>query len=144
MIGFNHASVGGFISKVLPLPLALPVAFASHFVLDSMPHYGIEHHKRDDWFWKVFTSLDFLLAWGYLGTIGVMRHHYAVLACGIAAASPDFVWVYIVIRSRSFNLSEKNHWFNKWHGKIQFERPWGIYVEIPLAVTLGYLVFNYW
>lgn len=144
MIGFIHASVGGFIAKVLPLPLALPVAFVSHFVLDALPHYGIPQRKRDGWFWRSFTTADFILSWGYLGGIAATRHHYAVLACGLAAASPDFVWVVRVIRTRSFNLGEHKTRFDRWHSGIQHEHEWGVYLEVPLAILLGFLVFKYW
>ena len=149
MTGFIHASVGGFIGKVLPLPIALPVVFASHFVLDALPHYGIPHGKRDGWFWKCFTTLDFILSWGYLGVIGLLRHHYAVLACGIAAASPDFIWVARIIRNRTFDLSDHENKFasrfTRWHAGIQrYERAWGVYLEVPIAVVMGFLVFKYW
>ena len=145
MTGFIHASVGGFIAKVLPLPLALPVAVVSHFVLDALPHYGIPQHERDGWFWRGFTILDFALSWGYLGTIAITRQHYAVAICGLAAASPDFIWVMRVMRTRSFNFGEHTGKFARWHAGIQrYERPWGFYVEVPVAAVLAVLVFKYW
>lgn len=33
--------------KYLPWPIAIPLAIASHFVLDALPHYGIDHKTRD-------------------------------------------------------------------------------------------------
>jgi hypothetical protein len=145
MTGFTHGAVGAFIGKFLPLPIALPVALASHFVLDMLPHYGIPHTRRNDRFWKVFTTLDFLLAWGYLGYLLVSRRDFAMLVCGIVAASPDFIWVARIIRTRSFDLSKNASWFTKWHAGIQrFERPWGIFVELPIVATLGYLAYRTW
>lgn len=145
MTGFNHAAIGGFIAKVLPLPLAIPVALASHFALDAMPHYGIPQNQRDGRFWRYFTTIDFMVAWGLLGGISLSRHHYAVFLCGLIAASPDFIWVARVIQTRSFNLSDNKTRFAKWHAKIQrYERPWGIYIELPLAIVLCYLVIRYW
>lgn len=68
-----------------------------------------------------------------------------MLLCGIVAASPDFLWVRRIVRTRSFDLSNNTSWFTKWHAKIQqFERPWGIYVEMPIVITLGYLAFKTW
>ena len=90
MIGFNHAAVGGLIGKFLPLPIALPLALASHFALDALPHYGIPYKQRDkSKFWKYFSTLDFIAAWG-LAVFAIATHHYAVLACGFVAAAPDF------------------------------------------------------
>lgn len=145
MIGFTHAAVGGFIAKFLPLPLAVPAAFASHFLLDMLPHYGIAQNKRNQWFWKFFTTTDFVVAWAYLSYISLSRHHVAIFACAVVAASPDFLWVARIIRTRSFDLSSHKSRFTQWHADIQqYERPWGIYIEVPLAVLLGYLVFMYW
>ena len=145
MIGFNHAAIGGFIVKVLPLPLAIPAAIASHFLLDALPHYGIPHHKRSNKFWRYFTTLDFIIAWAMLGGISLYRHHYAVFICGVMAASPDFIWVARIIKTRSFDLSHNTTKFTRWHAKIQrYERPWGIFIEIPLAILMGYLVIRFW
>jgi len=67
MIGFNHAAVGGFIGKFLPLPIALPLALASHFVLYALPHYGVPHSRRNKHF-GVYSLLSTFLwrgaTWG--------------------------------------------------------------------------------
>lgn len=66
-----------------------------------------------------------------------------VFICGVVAASPDFIWVLRIIRTRSFDLSRHGNAFTRWHAKIQrYERPWGIWIELPLAagfVSLLYL-----
>jgi hypothetical protein len=139
MIGFNHAAAGGLISKFLPLPLAIPMAFLSHFFLDAMPHYGIPYKKRDkSWLWRVVFTVDFIAAFS-LGTFALYQHHYALFICGFVAVSPDFAWVVRVIKNRSFNLGKHPTWFTQMHARIQlFERPWGIYIELPLAAVLFY------
>lgn len=145
MIGFNHAVVGGFIGKFLPLPIALPLAFASHFVLDMLPHYGIPHHQRDNRFWRYFCIADFAVSWVLLGGIALYRHQYAIFFSALAATSPDFIWIARVIRTRSFNFSIHKSRFAKWHASIQrYERPWGIYVDVPLAIVLGYFAVTTW
>ncbi len=41
MTGFNHAVTGALIAGAVGNPfLAIPLAFASHFVLDAIPHFG--------------------------------------------------------------------------------------------------------
>ena len=144
MTGFNHAAVGGFIGKLFPLPIALPLALVSHFILDALPHYGIPHKRRNDRFWRIFTTLDFFIAWGYLGWVYLSRHHYAIFFCGLLAASPDFIWVARIVKTRSFDLSKNTSRFTKWHAGIQrFERPWGIWIELPLSLVLGVLVYKF-
>lgn len=145
MIGFNHAVVGGFIGKFLPLPIALPVALVSHFILDSLPHYGIPHNQRNGLVWRLTTIFDFFFSWGFLGYVLLSRHDWAMFACGITAASPDFIWVARIVRTRSFDLSKNKSRFTKWHARIQrYERPWGIWVELPIAIVLGYFAFITW
>ncbi|MFZ1324307.1 MAG: hypothetical protein WAQ57_04090 [Candidatus Saccharimonadales bacterium] len=55
----NHAAAGAGIALAVRQPLlALPLALASHFVLDALPHYGkkppkagpiTRFHKRFQW-----------------------------------------------------------------------------------------------
>lgn len=144
MTGFNHAAVGGLIATVLPLPIALPLAFASHFVLDALPHYGIPHHDRDkSRTWRAIGVIDFIAAWVIIGGLAAYWQHWEIFIAGLVAASPDFVWVARIFRTKSFNLSENQSKFNRWHARIQrFERPWGIYLEVPLAMGLFFFLFN--
>lgn len=142
MIGFNHAAVGGLLAIALPLPIALPLAFLSHFVLDALPHYGIPHDNRDhSRAWKWVGIIDFIAAWLVIGGLSALLGRWDIFVCGLAAASPDFIWVARIIRNRSFDLSGNQNWFTRWHASIQrYERPWGIYLELPLAGYLFYLL----
>jgi hypothetical protein len=141
MIGFNHGLAGGLIASVFPLPLALPLALASHFAMDTLPHYGVPHEQRDkSKFWKVFFSVDALATFG-LAAYAVIDRHYALFLGGLFAVMPDFVWVARVIRTRSFDLSDNDNWFTRWHARIQkLEMPWGLWIELPLAALLFYIV----
>lgn len=139
MIGFNHAAVGAIIGRFVPLPFAIPLAFASHFVMDSLPHYGIPQKKRDkSKAWKIIYAVDFVFAWSLAG-LAISQQHYAMFACGLIACSPDFLWVFRVLKTGSYNLGNNHSKFTMWHVKIQrYERPWGIYLELPLAFVLFY------
>lgn len=141
MIGFNHALVGGLIGKYLPLPIALPLSIASHFALDTLPHYGLEQAMRDkSKVWKCVFITDFLATFLLIFT-ATSHHRYGMLACGVIAVLPDLVWVVRFIKTRSFDMSKNHSWYTNWHAGIQhFERPWGIWVEMPLAVILFYEV----
>lgn len=141
MTGLNHGLVGGLIGKFVPLPLIAPAALASHFLLDTLPHYGIDHKQRDrSKFWKVFFIID-ALATLSLGIYAIQARHYAMFLGGLFATMPDYLWVGRVIKTRSFNLSTHGNWFSRWHASIQkFERPWGLWIELPLSVILFYIV----
>ena len=143
MIGFNHAIVGGLIGYALPLPVAVPAAIASHFLLDALPHYGLPYKLRDrSRIWKPFFIFDFF-ATACLIIVPVTTHNYGMLICGVLAVLPDFVWVTHVIRKRTFDLGEHKNWYTKYHAKIQrCERPWGIWIELPLAAILFYFLWK--
>lgn len=142
MIGFNHAAVGGLLAVTLPLPLAVPLAFASHFLLDILPHYGIPPNRRNSSVvWRTVSIIDFVAAWVVIGGMALVWGRYDIIICGLVAASPDFTWVARIIYARSFDLDyTKNATrFTHWHARIQlYERPWGIWIELPLAVVLFY------
>jgi hypothetical protein len=141
MTGFNHGLVGGLLGSLLPLQFAIPASLASHFILDTLPHYGIDHAKRDhSKFWKIFFTIDAFATLG-LAIYAIFQKHYAVFLGGFFATMPDYIWILIVIRTRSFNLSARSNWFTKWHAGIQkLERPWGLWIEIPLSIILFYVV----
>ena len=47
MTGTNHALSGAVIATFLPAPVAIPVAFMSHFVLDAIPHFSVDKEKKN-------------------------------------------------------------------------------------------------
>ncbi|MEJ0073577.1 MAG: hypothetical protein WDN27_05935 [Candidatus Saccharibacteria bacterium] len=137
----NHSLVGGLIGKFVPWPIGLPLAFASHFVLDMLPHYGIPTKRRNQSAsWKAIVVLDIascvcLIIWCF------RYHHYAIYACGQIAAVPDFIWVHRAIKGRSFDFSNVKSRYERWHIRIQrYEFPGGIWIELPLAAVLFYFV----
>lgn len=146
MIGINHGLTGALIAHYLPLPLALPAATASHFAMDMLPHYGIDHRKRNkSAFWKVFTTIDALATLG-LAVFAINKRHYAIFLGGLFATAPDYWWVAKVIGTKSFDFRRHQDWYTRWHISIQrYEYPWGIYIELPIAAVLFYVVMiRFW
>lgn len=141
MTGFNHAATGLLLGAALPFPLSIPVAIASHFVLDVLPHYGIPQKKRAaSKFWRVFFIIDFFIAWS-LGFFALAHHRPEMFWAGLASCSPDFFWVGRIVKTRSFDLSQNETWFTRWHAGIQrFERSWGLWIELPLSLMLTGIV----
>ncbi|MGB4799941.1 MAG: hypothetical protein WBP03_00245, partial [Candidatus Saccharimonadales bacterium] len=88
-------------------------------------------------FGKCFFTVDALATLG-LAIWAIHYHHYAMLACGLAAVMSDFLWVAHVIKHRSFDLTTANSRFGRWHKKIQtHEFPDGLWIELPLAVIIN-------
>jgi hypothetical protein len=151
MTGSNHVVTGALIAIAAPVaPIAIPLAFVSHFVLDMMPHYG---HETDDRYWltKGYTRvliLDGVLCTAMLTALLTFKpENWAlILLCGLAALLPDAVWLPYYMHDRKHPESKKRKRFDDVLKRIQWgERPWGIYVEAVwfigtaalLAVTIS-------
>ena len=137
MLATNHALSGALIASVLPLPLALPVAFASHFVLDAMPHYGIARKLRNkSRLYRLLVKCDIAIT--LTGALGIaVLHKWSMEAGAWAAWSPDLLWViYYFTHNKTLQINPKNK-FMKFHLAIQrYERPWGIIVEVAFFIIL--------
>lgn len=138
MTGVNHALTGALIGGVIAQPvLAIPLAFASHFVCDAIPHFGQEPGKRN-WKFKSVLAFDgFALSIGLV--IALATENYFPAFTALVAISPDFVWIARYIFKEKWgtiNPGPKNK-FSQWHSSIQkYETEQGIFVEIPYFILL--------
>ena len=138
---------GGVVGLIIGGPLAIPVAFASHFVLDAMPHFGA---TTDD---RVKNRKYFLRAIAIDGTFlifvftvaKVQNLPWYVYASMIAAMSPDFAWMYrYVFDEKLGKLDPKPmNSFNRFHARIQTSETLnGIWVEIFWFISMSIVVIN--
>jgi len=128
----NHVLSGAVIALAIRHPwVAIPVAVASHFLLDMMPHFG-----GVPWFesWNKKMALvavsDVLLSIACLATImaAFPTSVWLILACAIGATLPDWPWVL------HYRFGWRHPYFD-WHQAIQrYERPWGAYVEVGFVL----------
>lgn len=136
MTGLSHSITGSIISKLLPLPLALPVAFASHFLLDSLPHFGEVFEKRKK-LSKTIWTLDIILTAIYFVFL-ISLQLWATLLCAIIAISPDFAWIYRFTIAEKFGSipPKPENKFNAWHVRIQrHESRKGLSFEVLWLIT---------
>lgn len=140
MTATNHALSGALIGALLPLPVAIPLAFISHFAMDKIPHFGIEDEKRNgSRFYKSIVYGDIFLALLFAAAAAYYQK-WGMLLIGFVAYSPDITLVQYYFRhGHSFNIQPSNG-FMKLHLGIQYERPWGIIPEIAVALVLLPLV----
>lgn len=151
MTATNHALTGALVAVVVKQPfLALPLAFAAHFVMDVVPHFGItvtkdvlKKHKT-----PLFLSVlkaDVAVS-GLLLLLVPFQLHTEVnwlllLGCMIACMSPDLVWGYRYY----FELRDKKArplgWFSMFHKRIQWsETEAGALVEVGWCLSVASLV----
>lgn len=141
----NHIYAGAAIALAIKQPvLALPLAFASHFVLDALPHYGREGHGG----YAEVVKYRLTLIFEAVNLVGIPLLIYLlwgqawwVWAAALLAISPDFVWVYRFVRYERHGLELPTGRLTHIHIAIQrYERAWGVAVEIPVLVLLVWLV----
>ncbi len=147
MRAINHALTGAIIGIIVGEPLiAAPLAIASHFVLDVIPHHGQDSSKQ---YWlkskafRYLIYLDAFLCAVLVLTLSLYRPNHWPLAaiCAFLAAAPDLL---------SINHYQKvlagKHWKAGWYtafaGRIQwFERPIGAVVEVAWLIATLILIF---
>lgn len=138
MTATNHALSGAVIGAFLPLPIALPLAFISHFVLDALPHFSVDKSaKNHHSIYKNSLILDSALSIILL-ILMVAYQKWAMLICGFTAYSPDLGHLYYYFANgRDLQIKAGNR-FTKFHIKIQwYEKPKGLISElIALAILL--------
>jgi hypothetical protein len=102
MTATNHALTGALLAVTIKNPvLAISAAFASHFVLDILPHFGIkaEFEKlKKSWLMRfvfVFEAIALTTILFYFPThLNHIQAGVVVLLCMVAAVAPDFMWTY--------------------------------------------------
>jgi hypothetical protein len=136
----NHVVTGALIATAVAQPAAaIPLALASHFVLDALPHYG--DVNKSSWLnrnFKYILGIDLLLANLFLLAIIIMQpaSWFLLAVCGVVAVSPDLLWLPYFLADLKHEQKEHSKLAKllKW---IQWgERPWGIYLEVIVFAVL--------
>lgn len=140
---------GAVIAVVVKQPvLVIPLSLLSHFVLDMMPHFGLNLdvlERNKSRFAQTVVSADLLLLLPALIIVPILVDPvisgWLCFAAMIAAISPDFAWVYRFInevRTKTFRPETR---FNKIHRGIQrLERPWGLAIEVAYLVIISIIL----
>lgn len=140
MLATNHYLAGVACAAALKEPVsALPAAFASHFVLDILPHFGLKFSKRRGKVLAVVALLDVAMLLAACYITARLYPGWYILA-GLLAVTPDLAWVYrFTVREKFGKLPPPpSNAFNRWHTGIQkFESTWGAAIEVPLLLALA-------
>src|SRR3990167_4229064 len=118
MLLLAHVATGAVISQSISNPLLVSlVAFGSHCVLDSLPHWNYEVPKKITWreFAKIAPDiLPSIII--YTAFIALYPEKWSLITLGVGfAILPDFLFLSSLIPpfAKFFKL------FNDFHGKIQ-------------------------
>ncbi len=139
MTATNHALTGAVIGLTVANPwLAIPAALLSHFVLDTIPHFGFKGAKTDEelltqtWF-RYLLAVEAALCFVVVVALALLQpaHWFQACVTAFVAAYPD---LYSAPRFLYQNGWVKKppawNWFRRFHHSIQTERVWGVWVEV--------------
>jgi hypothetical protein len=152
MTATNHAITGAIVGLAISNPvLALPLAFASHFLIDMLPHFGFEgnrgfgealKHRRS----RAIPIIEPILLLFIVLLLAYYSASIWVYCAAFLAVSPDFVGVYnyLAYEKKSKAQNKFLYFFHiRFHRPIQrFERPWGIYIEAIYFIVALVLMIN--
>ena len=142
MTATAHALIGASIAVKFANPfLGIPLAVASHFVADLIPHWdaGTNHRKKTKNRLRVEAAFDVLLGFGlsYLLFSTLVDPVYLFVMI-IAAQSPDW----LEAPSWMFGFKVPPFSWLDWLGhKLQtrMQLPWGLVTQVVIVGTLVYL-----
>ena len=95
MTGFNHGMTGAVIALAVKNPAAaVLLSFISHYVIDSIPHFGFKQEVVLGKKFNIFHTADFLISVGLMIILALLFPHqkFLIWACMITAAAPDAIW----------------------------------------------------
>jgi hypothetical protein len=147
MLETPHVFIGAAIAVAIPNPfVAIPLAFASHFVMEMIPHWNPHLNSETLKFGSptkrstVITSIDStvaLVSGSFIAYKFLPNIHQAILilACCFFAVLPD------VMEGPYFFLHAKTEWIKKW---IAFQKSlqcdttafWGILTQLIVIGTV--------
>lgn len=148
MRAVNHAMTGAIIGLSIANPVvAVPVAIASHFLLDSLPHYADDDNIPINSRTFVLQLLADAALCGLLVLVIFLRLPDTWLlpsATAFAAASPDFLSVARFTRGIRYGNTSKDSKFaiRRFHTRIQNESPKAWPVEVLWALACMYILLS--
>lgn len=132
MLAFNHILTGSIIATVVPAPLVPLVAFASHFVLDVLPHSNGEEPPYSRAL-KIQFAVDAVVSlFIVVLIIWLFPANWFLMGIGaFFALLPDFLWL---LWRRGPKWLDK---FLDWAHWIQWgERPYGWIFDATYGMVL--------
>ncbi len=144
MTATNHTITGILVAAAYPHPLvAIPLALASHLVLDSLPHYGDDKLPHRSSKFKLIVASDAIVALIVLLTVlfAIPTHWFLLLICGVVAASPDLLWLPYWIDELRRKKAKKKYPLIRFLSWIQWgERAYGWIFEFIWFIGATYLL----
>lgn len=140
----NHLLAGSIIALTVKEPvLVLPLAFLSHFLLDALPHYGINDAELDSKSkFKRYINVELVGLIGIIILLNTGQYGWNLVSlAAFLAVLPDIEWPVHYFFFIAKGKKPPSTITSRFHESIQWsERRWGIFLEIIYFVC-GYLLF---
>ncbi|MDB5166756.1 MAG: hypothetical protein JWM37_828 [Candidatus Saccharibacteria bacterium] len=140
MRAINHALTGAVIGLSLPAPVAIPLAFVSHFVLDAIPHQGSEAMVPKNKIFTVTLIVDAILCVLLVLVLGLTStdNWFIPSLCAFLGTSPDLMWLNNYRQMKQGKPQpHTDNWLLRFHSWIQwYERPLGLITEVVWAPAM--------
>ncbi|MBI4100378.1 hypothetical protein HY439_01420 [Candidatus Microgenomates bacterium] len=151
MLATFHALSGGIILKTIPDPrIALPLAFLSHFILDSVPHWDFTTSlskedspqkpltlagRKDRKKIFVLAAFDVILGFGLTFWLFQNLNPYWLFGSMIFAQLPD--WLEIPYFFGGYKIAP-SIWVKRFQHRVhsRLYLPWGLITQIAIFVPL--------
>jgi len=151
MTATAHGLIGALISAKFQNPaLALPIAFASHFVCDVIPHWDSGTHRgkksRERLFYESVADVTLSVAGAFIlyhYILGQSNYLY-LYVCVLVAQLPDWIMAPYLI------CGWRQPWLivSKWAYQIQhkinmkLDKPWGIVTQVVAVLGTYFVLFR--
>jgi hypothetical protein len=149
MTAINHALTGTAIGLIVGQPLiAVPVAVASHYVCDVLPHFGTGLPdkillKTDNF--RNYLVVEAVLCASLVAGLALLQPQHWLLAaiCAFAAAAPDLLSINRYWKKRHGRRYQPGAYV-RFATRIQwFERPIGGVVEVAWLFAMIVLILPF-
>ena len=142
MLETPHVAVGAAIAVAIPNPfIAIPLAFASHFVLDIVPHWNPHSYTEVQKFGKISVNTKIIalvdaglaLGLGFFiaSQVPSQSHFITIILASFASVLPD------VSKSPYFLLGFRDGLLKKW---VDFERSLQVETNFVVGMAVQILV----
>jgi len=144
MTGTNHIATGALIGATFTAPVAMPLAVASHFAMDALPHFGNKGFSRRSKRFIAVVTIDIVIVMAITAAIIAFKPHHwqLMLAGGVLAMAPDAIHVPNFVREmKGRDQHSHESRLSRLHGRVQREYAWGLLTEIAwLAIITPFLI----
>lgn len=141
MLLTNHTLTAVALTQFIASPIAIaPVALASHFAIDALPHFNHPKWPFKSRQWLIVATIDNLVALGILGATLVLRPDQWLLTITAVffACLPDLLFLLDIF----FKRPVKNA-FTRFHSRIQWSETLpGIVVEAIWAALMFFVILG--